>query len=123
MNLIDQASQDLNFTLEDQENGFGTPVVLTDENNVTYNLNCQTTDIGFFIDPGTGVGMSGRTGEINFSLASLHEQGGAIPKKGWKFRLVSVNDATYNFTVQTVDVDRKIGLVKITIGVVVDGQC
>jgi hypothetical protein len=118
MNLVDQAEIDLAITLEDAENGFGVPVVLIDPFGTVYSLSGQTTDIGFFIDPNTGVGMAGRTAEIVFRLSTLFalQEKEELPSKNWKFQTIDVNGKTWNFSLDLPLVDRKIGIMKMTVG-------
>ena len=117
MNIVEQAEKDLSFTLEDKDNGFAVDAILTDPNNVSYTIKAQTTDIGFFIDPGAGVGIRGRNVEIVFRLSTLLAQGATLPiKKNWKFQFVNVNIETWDFAVELIDVDRKLGVVKMIVG-------
>lgn len=118
MNLNVQAENDLSFTLEDVENGFAVAVKMTDPFGTVYNLNGQTTDIGFFIDPGTGVGMAGRTSEIIFRLSTLFalQTVETLPTKKWKFQTVDVNKKTWNWSFDLPVVDRKLGIMKMIVG-------
>lgn len=117
MNLVEQAKKDLAVTLEDKENGFGVDIELTDENNNLYYATGQTTDIGFFIDPGTGVGVAGRTAEVSFRLSTFCVQsGGKLPTHGW---IVSYQNKI--FSIQEPIIDRKLDIIKLTLGLLRDG--
>ena len=117
MNLNDVAENDLSFTLEDEVYGFGVDIKLTDENQVDYNLTGYTTDHGFFIDPGTGVGASGRNAEIGIRLSSLITLGGGTPTKKWKFETPDANGNLHKYSIEETQNDRKIGLFKMIVGV------
>jgi len=118
MNLVDQAESDLSFTLEDSVNGFGIEFTLVDPDKNEYEMIDQTTDIGFFIDHGTGVGVNGRHAEVTFRLSSFVEKGGtAYPEKatGWFMKNVSHNGikGTDTYSINMAPIDRKIGIMKI----------
>lgn len=126
MNIVEQAESDLSFTLEDEKNGFGIPVVLVSPDNTRYGDNgdliAQTTDISFFIDPGTGVGVRGRIAEVTFRLSTLQNIGASIPDKaGWFMKVNDTGGQEWTWAVEISDVDRKLGIVKITVGLVKDG--
>lgn len=113
MNLSEQAELDLEFTLEDNINGFGIALVIYDELNNDYSLNAQTTDIGFFIDPQTGIGVAGRQVEITIRISTLTNQGAGIPEKDWKVEYTGTNKNLWNAYVQQVKPDRKLGIYNI----------
>ncbi|MBP7735950.1 MAG: hypothetical protein KA369_08260 [Spirochaetes bacterium] len=119
MNLLEIAERDLEHTLEAN----GVPVILIDGDGTRYGtdgkLKAQTTDIGFFIDPGSGVGVRGRTAEVNFRLSTLIRIGADIPdKKGWMIESTDIAGNPWTFAVEEALVDRTVGVVKITVGVV-----
>ena len=118
MNLVAQAEADLAFTLEDTESGFGIDFTIVDPEKNEYKLKGQTTDIGFFIDPNTGVGSNDRYAEINFRLSSFIAEGGTeYPEvnTGWYIKDVASNGirSSENYSIQITPIDRKIGLMKI----------
>jgi hypothetical protein len=123
MNIVEQAEADLSFTLEDKDSGCGISVVLIDTSGVRYGENdeliVQSTDIGFSIDPQTGVNMEGGTSEINLRLTTLLSVVGVLPAKGWKAEL---NHPTENITrtyeLRDKFVDRKIGIFKMALTLV-----
>ncbi len=121
MNLIEQAEADLEFVLEDAEDGFGAEFTVIAPDGTTATIHAQSTDIGVLIDPSTGVGVRGRIAEAVFRLSSLILAFGSIPGKtetgtGWKFRSVNTNGETWEFAIEQADVDRKLGIVKIILG-------
>lgn len=120
MNIVAQAESDLSFTLEDELNGFGIPFTLVDPDKDEYIMIGQTTDIGFFIDPNTGVGVEDRIAEIVFRLSTFKSAGGSeYPKRstGWFIKDVSINgiETTVNYAVQVPQIDRKLGIMKIIV--------
>ena len=114
MNLIEQAESDLSFTLEDADNGFGVALTLIDGQANSYPVNVQTTDIGFFIDPQTGVGVAGRQVEITVRISTLTGLGGGYPSKNkddpWIGLYTDTNGNQYNVKVMQNRPDRKIGV-------------
>ena len=125
MNLVEQAEKDLGFTLEDKSTGFGIAIVLIDKSGTRYGENdeliVQSTDIGFGIDPQTGVLMEGGTAEINLRLSTLLTvTSGVLPEKGWKAEITNVKTDNQLFTFELRDkfVDRKIGIFKMALTLV-----
>ena len=121
MSLIDIAESDLEFVLEDSIDGFGVEFLVTTPESVDHTLSGQSTDIGILIDPMTGVGVRGRNCEVVFRLKTVLSKLGKIPDKselneGWKFSHTNTNNQTWVFELQQVDVDRKLGIVKIILG-------
>lgn len=110
MNLVQQAERDLSFTLEDIDNGFGVELILIDDEQNRYYLACQTTDIGFFTDPQTGVAVAGRQVEISFRISSLVAQGGTYPRKSWTVNYIDTNANEWKMKIQEDRPDRKIGI-------------
>lgn len=122
MNLIAQAESDLAFTLEDSINGFGVDFIIVDPDKNEYELTGQTTDIGFFIDPSTGIGVEGRYAEVTFRLSSFIEAGGtSFPDrlKGWFAKDVEINGikSKDTYSIQTTPIDRKLGIIKMIMGI------
>ena len=120
MNLVEQAESDLSFTLEDSVNGFGIDFIIVDPDKNEYSLTGQTTDIGFFIDPGTGVGVNGSYAEVTFRLSSFVSEGGTkFPERldGWFIKNVSINsiESTKNYSMQIAPIDRKLGIMKMIV--------
>lgn len=122
MNIRTIAENDLNFILEDSENGFGVEFDLIDPDEKIYNLTGSFTDIGFFIDPQTGLGVNGRYSEIVFRISSFVLQGGtAYPDRDmWTIENVKVNGIKQleNYQPQSVQVDRTLGIIKIIVSMV-----
>jgi hypothetical protein len=120
MNLITQAESDLEFTLEDYEDGFGVEIILIRNTGDEYSFYGQSTDISFLIDPNTGIGVQGRTCEVSLRLYNILGVIGEIPDKteegtGWIAKYRNVNGDEWTFAIEQVDVDRKIGIVKLTL--------
>lgn len=121
MNLFEQARQDLSFTIEDENNGFGRRVIFEKKNGQRYGENgeiiAKVTDIGFFVDPGSDVGVQGRTVWMEFSLLTLNTLGIGIPKlkDGWKIFYDDVLGVTWKFSIVLNPVDRDLGIVKLNL--------
>lgn len=123
MSLIDIAESDLEFVLEDSIDGFGVPITVTMPDQSTRVINGQSTDIGILIDPSTGTGVRGRNCEIVFRLSTILLKLGEIPSKSvslesWLFSHTNTNGETWKFALEQVDVDRKLGIVKMILGLI-----
>jgi hypothetical protein len=120
MNIIELAERDLAITLEDRKTGFGVDVTLITPEGIEHKLIGQSTDVGLVIDSNTGIGVRGRIAEITFRLSTLLEKVGSIPDKteeggGWLMRIENINGDNWTFAVGVADVDRKLGVVKISL--------
>ena len=125
MNLVEQAETDLSFTLEDKSTGFGIAIVLINPSGTRFGDNdeliVQSTDIGFGIDPQTGVLMDGGTAEINLRLSTLLTvTSGILPEKGWKAEITNekTDNQLYTFELRDKFVDRKLGIFKMALTLV-----
>lgn len=117
MNLNTIAESDLSFILEDVDDGFGVAISVTNPLGIQHTLNGQSNDIGFLIDPSTGVNVIGRNCEIVFRLSTVLSTLGTIPNKtasneGWIFAFSNTNNQIWNFGLLDCMVDRKLGVVK-----------
>jgi hypothetical protein len=116
MNLIQQAELDLAFTLEDKTNGFGVELSFfdgsldDDDDPIERKIVCQTTDIGYFLDPQAGIGIAGRQVEITCRISTLDNFNMTYPKKSWTIGYVDTNDKTWVLSIQQVRPDRKLGV-------------
>lgn len=110
MNLNDIAESDLEFTLEDSENGFGVNVILYDLNDNEYNATLQTTDIGFFIDLQSGVGVQSRQVEVHGRISTIETAAADLPCKNWRIDYVDTNGKTWSCSIVNVIPDRKLGI-------------
>jgi len=120
MNIVELAERDLAITLEDRKTGFGVDVTLITPEGIEHKLIGQSTDVGLVIDSNTGIGVRGRIAEITFRLSTLLDVVGSIPDKteeggGWLMRIENINGDNWTFAVGVADVDRKIGVVKISL--------
>jgi hypothetical protein len=123
MSIIDIAESDLSFILEDSDDGFGVPITVTLPDQTTKVINGQSTDIGLLIDPSTGVGVRGRNCEVVFRVKTVLAELGSIPSKSvslesWLFSHTNTNGETWLFALEQVDVDRKLGIVKMLLGLI-----
>jgi hypothetical protein len=119
MNLVQIAEDDLAFTLEDVSNGFGVQLTFYDGSVNNQNqpigktVNCQTTDIGYFVDPQSGAGVAGRQVEITCRISSLNALSLGYPLKTWTISYIDTNSKTWTFGIQQVRPDRKLGIYNI----------
>lgn len=117
MNLIEQAEADLAMTLEDSECGFGVALFFKDKYGSYQQINCQTTDIGFFVDMQTGAGVVARTVEITARLSTILFN--EIPEIARSTFIKYVSTAGDEIKMKVVQpmYDRKIGIVKMSVEV------
>lgn len=128
MNIRELAQLDLEMTLEDDVNGFGWDIIITDPSGKTDTLQGQAGDIGLQIDPDTGQAVSGRQAHCALRLSTLEAAGFDIPvkisdktQKVWKFEFNDINGKQWTYTVAESMPDRTLGLVNIMLGAYKDG--
>lgn len=109
MNLNELAESDLQFTIEDSENGFGVALKFLDSEGEEVEIVCSTTDIGFFIDPQTGEGVQGRTVKVNGRIATFESKNVEV-KKDAIVKYYDTLKNEYKACVKQVTPDRKLGV-------------
>jgi len=112
MNLNEIAESDLDFTLEDVETGFGISLTFYNSFGLPIVIECQTTDISYFIDPETGHGVRSRSVEISGRITTFNSNHIA-PNKGDTVRYYDTAGVEYKSCIQQIMPDRKIGIYKI----------
>jgi hypothetical protein len=112
MNLNELAESDLQFTLEDATNGFGVSLVFKNTSNADKSIICQTTDIGFFIDPQTGDGVQSRTVEVVGRITTFDSNVVTIVK-GAAVKYYDTKGNNYTTVIRQITTDRKLGVHKI----------
>lgn len=117
MSLIEQAEADLAMTLEDSECGFGVALFFKNSLGEERQVNCQTTDIGFFIDMQTGAGVVARTVEITARLSTLLLNDIPEITRATFIKYISTSGDEIKMKVVQPMYDRKIGLVKMSVEV------
>jgi hypothetical protein len=124
--MNDIAENDLSFIIEDKDDGFGVVIKLIDPDGVRYGddetIIGQTTDIGFFIDPGTGIGFRGRNAEIVLRYSTIVSITGKVPDKNWILESNDTNNNPWKFVINIPDVDRKLGLIRLNLGLL-NSEC
>ena len=111
MNLIQQAEEDLKFTLEDKEDGFGVEFIFIDEENNLYeSVNCSCSDIGLLIDMTSGATVSSRQVEITARIKTLEELNFGYPKNSWQVKYNNVNNEEFYFAIKEIRPDRTLGV-------------
>lgn len=111
MNILEQAEADLQFTLEDKENGFGVEFEFTDEENeLKESVICNCSDIGMLIDINAGAAVSSRQVEINARIKTLKELGFDYPKNSWQVKYSNVNNEVFTFAIKEIRPDRTLGV-------------
>ncbi|WP_432631795.1 hypothetical protein [Brachyspira sp.] len=111
MNLLKQAEEDLKFTLEDKENGFGVEFEFIDEaNELKENINCNCSDIGLLLDITSGATVSSRQVEITARIKTLKELGFGYPTNSWQVKYSNVNNEEFYFAIKEIRPDRTLGV-------------
>lgn len=118
MSLRELAAADNRRILENQADGFGWPVSVTDPDGLTVpDLKGFSTDISQLIDPDTGQAISGRLATVSIHIASLTEAGfTALPRgvaelgsKPWRVTFDDINGNAHTFKVCQSNPDRTLG--------------
>jgi len=117
MNLLEIAESDLAITIEDKDNGFGVQLSLFDEKEKEYPIVVNVSDIGYFIDPQTGIGIIGRQVEISIRISSLISQTlGDQPDDRWSAKYTDKSGVEWTmFVASAPKVDRTLGIYNITL--------
>lgn len=117
MSLRDIAEADLGIIVEDDVNGFGYPINITNPDGVKLPFVCLSNDIGQAIDPDTGQIVSGRFVSVAIRISTLTSVGFDLPYgvadssvKPWVVEIDGVN-----FKVVNSDPDQTIGLLVCTL--------
>jgi hypothetical protein len=105
--LREQAEADQEILLEN-ENDFGVPVKITDNDYNVYNVIGIYHRIGVEIDPETGLLVPGSQSRITVRLSSL---GGIIPFEDWKIEVKDITGTTVTGYIASVMLDRTLGRV------------
>lgn len=118
MGLREIAAADLKTIVEDNINGFGFPVTVTDPAGQSESLIGFTNDIAQLIDPDTGVALSGRLASVALIISSLTMLGLSIPvgisdatSKPWIIDFDDINGLPFKFKVSQSNPDRNLGIV------------
>lgn len=119
MNLRTRAESDLQYILEDSENGFGWAISLTDPNGTTESLTGSSNDISQVIDPETGQVVSGRSASIALRASSIFGAGfNSLPvgvadrsSKPWIVQFDDINGNSHTFKVIQSNPDRALGII------------
>lgn len=121
MNLVAQAEADLSFTLEDIDNGFGLALQFKDTSGDFQTVNCQSTDIGFFVDPSTGAAVAGRQVEVTSRITTFGTLNIPYPTKNTFVKYITTKGDQSNMKVQQVRPDRKLGIYNLVLEVLKNG--
>ncbi len=111
MNLNEIAESDLSFTLEDATSGFGVSLIFKNNSDEEVTIVCQTTDIGYFVDPESGQGIISRTVDISGRISTFTSNNVTVVK-GSIVKYYDTNGIEYKTAVVQVLPDRKLGVLK-----------
>ena len=118
MSLRTLAESDLTTIVNDQSNGFGWPVTITDPSETSASLSGFSNDVSLAIDPETGQLVSSRIVTVSLVISDLIEAGLSLPRniadstsKPWIVTFDDINGNSYTFKVKESNPDRALGLV------------
>lgn len=118
MSLRALAESDLTTIVNDQSNGFGWPVTITDPAETSANLSGFSNDVSLAIDPETGQLISSRIVSVSLVISDLINAGLSLPRnvadstsKPWIVIFDDINGNSYTFKVKESNPDRALGLV------------
>ena len=119
MSLREQAEADLDIILEDDINGFGWPITITNPAGMSDSLVGFSSDISQLIDPETGQAVSGRLASVALRIKSLVLAGFTeLPRnipdttsKPWLIQFDDINGNAFTFKVSDSNPDRAMGLI------------
>ena len=112
MNIIEIVESDLAFTLEDTKTGFGVSLTFYTAVGLPVAIPCQTTDISYFVDPETGVGVQSRTVEITGRITTF-DSNDISPAKDDIVKYYDTKKTEYKTCIKKIMPDRKLGVYKI----------
>lgn len=117
MGLRQTAERDLGLILEDQSQGFGWPITLTNPEDVSVDFVGFSDDISQVIDPDTGVAVSGRMASIALRISSIYAAGFTLPvgvadsgSLPWVVSFNDINGNSHLFKISKSNPDRAAGL-------------
>jgi hypothetical protein len=116
MNLRELAAADTNTILNDIS-GAGTPFILFSADGNPFPLVGSYGDIGYLINPSTGMAIQGRTIEAVYSISDLKRQTEIEPGRGWRFVCNDLAGKEINLFVVRYEPDRTMGLARIKLAV------
>lgn len=117
-NLRTQAATDLQSILEDDTDGFGWDITVTNPAGTAAALVGFATDVFQLIDPELEAGVAGRVASVALRIASLTAAGLAIPReipeeasKPWLVTFNDINGTAYTWKVSKALPDMALGIV------------
>ena len=120
MNLRGIANEDLSFTLQDGNSGFGMPVIIDDGthrigDDTESPFYCQIGRVPFFEDPDTGIGVNGTFCHIAANLKDLKTAGFVIDGRnlsdpGWKVSAPDIDGTIQSYTIKSFQPDYTLGI-------------
>jgi hypothetical protein len=109
------AENDLAQTLEDPDSG--TPYTLIDPSGVEFPVIGTFGDVGFLLNPDTGLPVEGRSITAAYRMKTLAELTADIPSKGWKAKARDLSGKEYVLYIVRYEPDRTMGIGRITLAV------
>jgi hypothetical protein len=115
MGLIQQAEEDLSFTLENIDD-FGVELKFIDEYENEFEVVGNSSDIEFLFDPNTGAAVIGRQCHVVVRISSLTDLGAGYPKTTWKCIYTDTNGNEWQTGIaEAPSSDRTLGIYNISL--------
>ena len=118
MNLLAQAEADLQTVLEDEENGFGVEITITDPDGKSGALVGSAGDVASAIDPETNALIAGAVAHACVRSSSLARAGLKVPtgtidttKRPWRVQFAGRDGVAKTYAVLRTLPDRTLGTV------------
>jgi hypothetical protein len=102
--------------IEDPETS-GSPFVIIDPKEKEYPVIGIFGDIGFLLDPNTGLPIQGRTITASYRIRTLADMTQETPGKKWKVRAPDLYGTDCTLYVVRYEPDRTIGMARIKLAV------
>ena len=120
MSLRELAEMDLAALMEDEANGFGWAITVTDPRGKVGRIVGLSNDIAQLIDPDTGQAVSGRLASAAIRISSLKKAGLGLPvgisssdMKPWLVQFDDIGGTSFIFKVAQSNPDRGLGVVSL----------
>jgi hypothetical protein len=114
MGIREEADSDLAEIFGDTD-GAGTPYTLIDKDEAEFPVAGTFGDVGYLLNPDTGIPIVGRTITASYRIKALLEKTEKVPGEGWKVKVIDLNGIEQTFYVTKYEPDRTIGLARIRV--------
>ena len=106
MNLKELAEKDLQYTLENKDNGFAVDIILTNLSSQSQTVQGQYNRVSVDIDPETGMKIKSKKSIVSIRNSNLTI---GTPTKNWKVSVLDINGQSFEGIVSEVLPDDTLG--------------